>query len=66
MVLRETRLEAVSLGGDGSRQVTLEPVYCLGQCACGPALMVDDERLEVRVTAASFDNLVEDLREVAP
>ena len=23
---------------DGS--VTLEPVYCLGQCACGPAMMV--------------------------
>lgn len=26
---------------DGS--VTLEPVYCLGQCACGPALMINDD-----------------------
>ncbi|SLN34098.1 formate dehydrogenase subunit gamma [Roseisalinus antarcticus] len=25
---------------DGS--VTVEPVYCLGLCACGPAVMVDD------------------------
>lgn len=50
--------------GDGG--ITIEPVYCLGQCACGPALMVDEERIEVRVTAASFDELVEDLREVSP
>ena len=26
---------------DGS--VTLEPVYCLGLCACAPAAMLDDE-----------------------
>jgi formate dehydrogenase subunit gamma len=23
--------------------ITLEPVYCLGNCACSPALMLDDE-----------------------
>jgi formate dehydrogenase subunit gamma len=23
-------------------QFTLEPVYCLGNCACSPAIMVDD------------------------
>ena len=23
--------------------VTIEPVYCLGLCACGPAAMVDDK-----------------------
>jgi formate dehydrogenase subunit gamma len=36
---------------------TLEPVYCLGQCACGPALMIDDE-VHARVSAASFDALM--------
>jgi formate dehydrogenase subunit gamma len=34
--------------------VTLEPVYCLGNCACAPAIMVDGE-LRGRVTAAQFD-----------
>ncbi|GLQ96352.1 formate dehydrogenase subunit gamma [Dyella mobilis] len=33
---------------------TLEPVYCLGNCACSPALMIDDE-LKGRVTPESFD-----------
>lgn len=33
---------------------TLEPVYCLGNCACSPALMVDEE-LHGRVTPESFD-----------
>lgn len=33
---------------------TLEPVYCLGNCACSPALMVDEE-LQGRVTPDSFD-----------
>jgi formate dehydrogenase subunit gamma len=36
---------------------TLEPVYCLGQCACGPALMIDDE-VHARVSSASFDALM--------
>lgn len=33
---------------------TLEPVYCLGNCACSPAMMVDDE-LKGRVTPDRFD-----------
>lgn len=33
---------------------TLEPVYCLGNCACSPAIMVDDE-LQGRMTPARFD-----------
>lgn len=33
---------------------TLEPVYCLGNCACSPAMMVDDA-LKGRMTPASFD-----------
>ena len=23
--------------------ITLEPIYCLGNCACSPAVMMDDE-----------------------
>jgi formate dehydrogenase subunit gamma len=33
---------------------TLEPVYCLGNCACSPAMMVDGE-LKGRVTPDRFD-----------
>lgn len=36
---------------------TLEPVYCLGNCACSPALMMDGELLG-RVTPEKFDALV--------
>lgn len=37
-------------------QVSLEPVYCLGNCACSPAMMVDGE-LYGRVTPERFDEL---------
>jgi formate dehydrogenase subunit gamma len=37
--------------------ISLEPVYCLGNCALGPSLMVD-ERLIGRVTPQRFDELV--------
>jgi formate dehydrogenase subunit gamma len=36
---------------------TLEPVYCLGNCACSPALMIDEE-LQGRVTPERFDALI--------
>ena len=36
---------------------TLEPVYCLGNCACSPSLRVNDE-LHARVTAEKFDDLI--------
>lgn len=38
---------------------TLEPVYCLGNCACSPAMMVNDE-LYGRVTPRQFDRLIEE------
>lgn len=38
-------------------QFTLEPIYCLGNCACSPAAMVDG-RLFGRVNAARFDEIV--------
>jgi len=34
--------------------VTLEPVYCLGLCATGPAAVVDDQ-LRARMSAATLD-----------
>ncbi|MBI4986239.1 MAG: formate dehydrogenase subunit gamma [Rhodocyclales bacterium] len=43
--------------------VTLEPVFCLGQCAVGPNLLVDEDELHARVTPAAFDRLLEGLRE---
>ncbi len=48
----------VDFGGttpDGA--VTLEQVFCLGNCALSPAVMVDG-RLKGRVDAACFDQLV--------
>jgi formate dehydrogenase subunit gamma len=37
--------------------ITLEPVYCLGNCACSPAVMIGD-RVYGRVSAERFDELV--------
>jgi formate dehydrogenase subunit gamma len=42
--------------------ITLEPVYCLGNCALGPSLMID-QQLHGRVTAERFDSLVTQSRE---
>ena len=38
-------------------RVTLEPVFCLGDCACSPALMLDG-KLHGRIDAAAFDQLM--------
>jgi formate dehydrogenase subunit gamma len=45
--------------------VTLEPVYCLGNCACSPAMLVDDAELVGRVDARRFDAVVEQCRRPA-
>ena len=37
--------------------ITLEPVYCLGNCALSPAVMMDNE-IYGRVSAADLDALV--------
>ncbi|WP_422648233.1 formate dehydrogenase subunit gamma [Cupriavidus sp. H18C1] len=42
--------------------ITLEPVYCLGQCAVGPALMAGTE-LHGGVTPARLDALLTALRQ---
>ncbi len=41
--------------------LTLEPVYCLGNCACSPSVCIDDE-VYARVDAARFDQLVAGLQ----
>ena len=41
--------------GDG--QFSLEPVYCLGNCACSPAAMVDGE-LHGRLTPERIDAVI--------
>jgi formate dehydrogenase iron-sulfur subunit len=41
--------------------ITLEPVYCLGNCALGPSLMID-QQLHGRVTPERFDSLVQAAR----
>ncbi len=38
---------------------SLEPVYCLGNCACSPAVMIDG-RLHGRVTPERLDALLSD------
>ena len=37
---------------------SLESVYCLGQCACGPAVMMGDE-LHARVSPGKLDRLLD-------
>jgi formate dehydrogenase subunit gamma len=44
---------------DGS--VTLEPVYCLGLCACAPAAMLDGEVIG-RLDAEMLDDIVAEVR----
>lgn len=41
--------------------ITLEPVYCLGNCALSPSVMVGDE-IYGRVTAADLDALILEAR----
>ncbi len=41
--------------------LSLEPVYCLGNCACSPAVMVDKE-VYGRVSPQRFDEILETLK----
>ena len=49
-----TMNETTSDGG-----TTLEPIYCLGNCACSPAVMIDSN-VYGRVDAKKLDALLED------
>jgi formate dehydrogenase subunit gamma len=41
--------------------ITLEPVYCLGNCACSPAVMLDDE-VYGRMDAQKVAELIAEVR----
>lgn len=56
---RELTAHAEDSVDDG---VTLEPVYCLGNCACAPAVMMNG-KTHGRVSAERFDTLLSLLRE---
>lgn len=43
------------------QKVSLEPVYCLGNCACSPAVMLDDE-IFGRVSPAQLEQLICSIR----
>ena len=45
----------------GNPGVTLEPVYCLGQCAIGPSMLIDEE-IHAKMTPAKFDALMRGLK----
>lgn len=58
--LAEATLAKLGLGWhetSANGAVTVEPVYCLGLCACGPAVMVDD-RVVGRVDEARMAGLL--------
>jgi formate dehydrogenase subunit gamma len=40
--------------------ITLEPVYCLGNCACSPSVRINDD-IVARVDAERFDELMANL-----
>ncbi len=48
-------LQMHSTSDDG--EITLEPIYCLGNCACSPAVMIDN-RVYGRVDSNRFDDLM--------
>ena len=54
-VARRLKTEFGATSADGN--YTLEAVYCLGLCACSPAMMVDGE-LHARVTPDRFDAII--------
>ena len=48
---------------ESNDDVTLEPVYCLGNCACSPAIMVDGKTFG-RVSTNRFDEIVASMDEM--
>jgi formate dehydrogenase subunit gamma len=56
---RRLGIEWKQTSRDGA--VTIEPVYCLGNCALSPALMIDG-KLRGRITAEALDAIVDACR----
>ncbi len=44
-------------GTTADREITLEPVYCLGNCACAPSVRIGDD-IHGRVSPEKLDRLV--------
>ena len=44
--------------------LTLEPVYCLGNCACAPSAILDD-RVHGRLSVESIGRLVDACRDAS-
>jgi formate dehydrogenase subunit gamma len=45
-------------------EITLEPIYCLGNCACSPSVMIDEE-VYGRVDSQKIDQLIASLKGAA-
>lgn len=46
---------------DTDNDITLEPVYCLGNCACSPAVMINGKTFG-RVNEKRFNEIIDDMR----
>ncbi|HQQ33806.1 MAG TPA: NAD(P)H-dependent oxidoreductase subunit E, partial [Methylophilus sp.] len=42
-------------------KITLEPVYCLGNCGCSPAVMLDEE-VYGRMDVQKIDELMREVK----
>jgi len=54
----KTRLGIDYGGTTGDGRFSLEPVYCLGNCACSPSIRIGDD-VFARVDAKRFDQLLD-------
>ncbi|MEH6550263.1 MAG: formate dehydrogenase subunit gamma [Pseudomonadales bacterium] len=45
-------------------EITLEPVYCLGNCACSPSIRVNDQ-IHGRINMDRFEDVLDELLTVA-
>ena len=54
----KTRLGIDYGGTTGDGRFSLEPVYCLGNCACSPSIRIGDD-VFARVDARRFDQLLD-------
>ncbi len=57
MAHAQDRLHCAAHGRSDDGRFSLEPVYCLGQCANAPTVMIDDQ-VHARVTPQRFDALI--------
>lgn len=55
----KNRLDIDFGGTTGDGRFSLEPVYCLGNCACSPSVRIGDE-VFARVDASRFDELLDE------